>query len=63
MSEMDNYIQDIMDLVNGQMVISKPNEEKIREHLQKWTVHKPFNLKYIGIIVGILSLDVFEERF
>ncbi len=61
MSEMGDYIQDILDLIewaNGDA--RKTKWGKIRAE----SGHpKPFNLKYIGIGNEDLITDVFEERF
>lgn len=61
MSEMDAYIQDILDLIewaNGDA--KKTKWGKIRAE----SGHpKPFNLKYIGIGNEDLITDIFEERF
>ncbi|MCO5291829.1 MAG: hypothetical protein M9959_08855 [Chitinophagaceae bacterium] len=60
MSEMDNYIQDIMDLVEWANGDIKTKWGKIRAEAGH---PKPFNLKYIGIGNEDLISDVFEERF
>ena len=60
MCDMDNYIQDILDLVEWANGDVKTKWGKMRAeagHL------KPFNLKYIGIGNEDLITDVFEERF
>ncbi len=61
MSEMDTYIQDILDLIewaNGD--VKKTKWGKIRAE----SGHpKPFNLKYIGIGNEDLITGIFEERF
>lgn len=60
MSEMDEYIQDILDLVeyaNG--AVTTPWGKKRAEAGHP----APFNLKYIGIGNEDLITDVFEERF
>ncbi|GAB3419164.1 alpha-L-arabinofuranosidase C-terminal domain-containing protein [Niabella aquatica] len=59
--EMDEYIQDILDLVewaNGDAQTSK--WAKLRAEAGH---PKPFNLKYIGIGNEDLITDIFEERF
>lgn len=61
MAEMDEYIQDILDLVewaNGDPKTSK--WAKLRAEAGH---PKPFNLKYIGIGNEDMITDVFEERF
>jgi alpha-L-arabinofuranosidase len=60
MDEMDEYIQEVFDLVewaNGD--VSTPWGKKRAEAGHP----KPFNLKYIGIGNEDLITDVFEERF
>ena len=61
MSEMDAYIQDILDLIewaNGDA--KKTKWGKVRAEAGH---PKPFNLKYIGIGNEDLITDIFEERF
>jgi alpha-L-arabinofuranosidase len=60
MEEMDEYIQDILDLVewaNGDVNTKWGKRRAAVGH------PKPFNLKYIGIGNEDLITDVFEERF
>lgn len=60
MAEMDNYIQDILDLVeyaNGDINTKWGKKRAEAGH------PKPFNLKYIGIGNEDLITDIFEERF
>lgn len=61
MAEMDEYIQDILDLVewaNGDPKTSR--WAKLRAEAGH---PRPFNLKYIGIGNEDLITDIFEERF
>lgn len=61
MEEMDEYVQDILDLIewaNGDARTSKL--AKLRAEAGH---PKPFNLKYIGIGNEDLITDIFEERF
>lgn len=60
MSEMDEYIQDILDLIewaNGDQTTKWGKLRAAAGHA------KPFNLKYIGIGNEDLISDIFEERF
>ncbi|QJD94876.1 alpha-L-arabinofuranosidase [Mucilaginibacter robiniae] len=60
MSEMNAYVQDILDLVeyaNGDVSTTWGKKRAEAGH------PKPFNLKYIGIGNEDLITDVFEERF
>lgn len=60
MPEMDEYVQDIVDLVeyaNGDINTKWGKKRAEAGH------PKPFNLKYIGIGNEDLITDVFEERF
>lgn len=60
MCEMDNYIQDILDLIeycNGDVHSEWGKKRAEAGH------PKPFNLKYIGIGNEDLINDIFEERF
>lgn len=60
MAEMDNYVQDILDLVeyaNGDVTTKWGKKRAEAGH------PKPFNLKYIGIGNEDLITDIFEERF
>lgn len=60
MDQMDEYIQDILDLVeyaNGSTATTWGKKRAEAGHPQ------PFNLKYIGIGNEDLISDVFEERF
>lgn len=61
MEEMDEYVQDILDLIayaNGD-----PKQNKWAKMRAEAGHPKPFNLKYIGIGNEDLITDVFEERF
>ncbi len=60
MCQMDNFIQDILDLVeycNGDITTTWGKKRAEAGH------PKPFNLKYIGIGNEDLVSDIFEERF
>ncbi|WP_210463551.1 alpha-L-arabinofuranosidase C-terminal domain-containing protein [Rufibacter roseolus] len=60
MSEMDEYVQDVLDLVeyaNGDVTTKWGKKRAEAGH------PKPFNLKYIGVGNEDLITDVFEERF
>lgn len=60
MNEMDEYTQDILDLIewaNGDVTTTWGKKRAEAGH------PKPFNLKYIGIGNEDLISDVFEERF
>nr|WP_235891756.1 alpha-L-arabinofuranosidase C-terminal domain-containing protein [Flavobacterium gawalongense] len=60
MAEMNNYVQDILDLVeyaNGDVNTKWGKKRAEAGH------PKPFNLKYIGIGNEDLITDIFEERF
>ncbi|HHX31993.1 MAG TPA: alpha-L-arabinofuranosidase [Bacteroidales bacterium] len=60
MSEMDAYIQDILDLIeyaNGDVKSEWGSKRAAAGH------PKPFNLKYIGVGNEDLITDIFEERF
>ncbi len=60
MSEMGQYIQDILDLIEWANGDVKTKWGKVRVE----SGHpKPFNLKYIGIGNEDLISDIFEERF
>lgn len=61
MEEMDEYVQDILDLVeyaNGDARTSKWGRERAKAGHPA-----PFNLKYIGIGNEDMITEVFEERF
>jgi hypothetical protein len=60
MSEMDKYIQDILDLVEW---ANGPVSSKWGKLRAEAGHPAPFNLKYIGIGNEDLISDVFEERF
>lgn len=60
MEEMDEYIQDILDLIEWANGDARSEWGRIRA---KAGHPKPFNLKYIGIGNEDLITDVFEERF
>jgi alpha-L-arabinofuranosidase len=60
MCDMENYVQDILDLVeyaNGDATTKWGKKRAEAGH------PKPFNLKYIGIGNEDLITDIFEERF
>ncbi|MBF6597720.1 MAG: alpha-L-arabinofuranosidase [Fermentimonas sp.] len=60
MSEMDDYVQDILDLIeyaNGDVKSEWGSKRAEAGH------PKPFNLKYIGVGNEDLITDIFEERF
>lgn len=60
MCEMDEYVQDILDLIeyaNGDVKTKWGRKRAEAGHLA------PFNLKYVGIGNEDLITDVFEERF
>ncbi len=58
--EMDEYIQDILDLIEWANGDAKTKWGKVRAEAGH---PKPFNLKYIGIGNEDLINDIFEERF
>jgi alpha-L-arabinofuranosidase len=61
MCEMDQYVQDVLDLVewaNGDAKTTKWGKIRAQNGHPK-----PFNLKYVGIGNEDLITDVFEERF
>lgn len=60
MCEMDNYIQEVLDLIEWANGDVKTKWGKIRAEAGH---PKPFNLKYVGIGNEDLISDVFEERF
>ncbi|MFT3845708.1 MAG: alpha-L-arabinofuranosidase C-terminal domain-containing protein [Lacibacter sp.] len=60
MAEMDEYIQDIFDLIEWANGSVNTKWGKLRAEAGH---PKPFNLKYIGIGNEDLISDVFEERF
>jgi alpha-L-arabinofuranosidase len=60
MCDMENYVQDILDLVeyaNGDVTTKWGEKRAEAGH------PKPFNLKYVGIGNEDLITDIFEERF
>jgi len=60
MSDMDEYVQDVLDLIeyaNGSVNTKWGKKRAEAGH------PKPFNLKYIGIGNEDLITDIFEERF
>ncbi len=60
MCDMDNYVQDVLDLIeyaNGDVKTKWGRKRAAAGH------PKPFNLKYVGIGNEDLITDVFEERF
>lgn len=60
MSEMDEYVQDVLDLIEYANADSKTAWGKKRAEAGH---PQPFNLKYIGIGNEDLITDIFEERF
>jgi alpha-L-arabinofuranosidase len=60
MHEMDDYIQEVLDLVEWANGDAKTRWGKVRAEAGH---PKPFNLKYLGIGNEDLISDVFEERF
>jgi len=60
MSEMNQYVQDILDLIEWANGDVKTKWGRIRAEAGH---PKPFNLKYIGIGNEDLISDIFEERF
>ncbi|MDP4274922.1 MAG: alpha-L-arabinofuranosidase C-terminal domain-containing protein [Bacteroidota bacterium] len=60
MSEMDSYVQDILDLIEWANGDVHTKWGKLRAEAGH---PKPFNLKYIGIGNEDLITDIFEERF
>lgn len=60
MEDMDEYIQDILDLVEYANGDAKTKWGKVRADAGH---PKPFNLKYIGIGNEDLITDIFEERY
>ena len=61
MEDMDEYLQDILDLV--EWANGDPKTSKWAKMRAEAGHPKPFNLKYIGIGNEDLITDVFEERF
>lgn len=60
MNEMDEYVQDILDLIewaNGDVTTRWGKKRADAGH------PKPFNLKYIGVGNEDMITDIFEERF
>ncbi|MDR1631452.1 MAG: carbohydrate binding domain-containing protein [Dysgonamonadaceae bacterium] len=60
LNEMDDYIQEIFDLIEWANGDAKTRWGKVRAEAGH---PKPFNLKYIGIGNEDLISDIFEERF
>lgn len=60
MCEMEEYVQDILDLIEYANGSEKTKWGKIRAEAGH---PKPFNLKYVGIGNEDLITDIFEERF
>jgi len=60
MCDMDNYVQDVLDLIEWANGDVKTKWGKVRAEAGH---PKPFNLKYIGIGNEDLITDIFEERF
>ena len=58
--DMNNYIQDVLDLIEWANGDAKTRWGKIRAEAGH---PKPFNLKYVGIGNEDLINDIFEERF
>lgn len=61
MEEMDEYVQDILDLI--EYANGDPKKSKWAKMRAEAGHPKPFNLKYIGIGNEDLITDAFEERF
>ena len=60
MCNMDNYVQDVLDLIEWANGDVKTKWGKLRAEAGH---PKPFNLKYVGIGNEDLINDIFEERF
>ncbi len=60
MCDMDNYVQDVLDLIEWANGDATTKWGKIRAEAGH---PKPFNLKYVGIGNEDLINDIFEERF
>ncbi len=60
MNEMDEYVQDVLDLIEWANGDVKTKWGKLRAEAGH---PKPFNLKYVGIGNEDLITDIFEERF
>lgn len=60
MCEMDEYVQEVLDLIEWANGDAKTKWGKLRAEAGH---PKPFNLKYIGVGNEDLITDVFEERF
>lgn len=60
MCEMDDYVQEVLDLIEWANGDAKTKWGKLRAEAGH---PKPFNLKYIGIGNEDLITDIFEERF
>jgi len=60
MCDMDDYVQDVLDLIEWANGDAKTKWGKIRAEAGH---PKPFNLKYVGIGNEDLINDIFEERF
>jgi alpha-L-arabinofuranosidase len=60
MCDMDNYVQDVLDLIEWANGDVKTKWGKIRAEAGH---PQPFNLKYVGIGNEDLINDIFEERF
>ena len=61
MEEMDEYVQDVLDLI--EYANGDPKKNKWAKMRAEAGHPKPFNLKYIGIGNEDLITDAFEERF
>jgi len=61
MDEMDDYVQDVLDLI--EWANGDPKKNKWAKMRADAGHPKPFNLKYIGIGNEDLISDIFEERF
>lgn len=60
MSEMDQYVQDVLDLIE----YANGDEKTVWGRKRAEAGHpEPFNLKYIGVGNEDLITDIFEERF
>lgn len=61
MEEMDEYVQDVLDLI--EYANGDPKKNKWAKMRAEAGHPKPFNLKYVGIGNEDLITDAFEERF
>lgn len=60
LSEMDDYVQEVLDLIEWANGDAKTKWGKVRAEAGH---PRPFNLKYVGVGNEDLISDVFEERF